>query len=135
MAANMMIAPVASSAKVNGIRIAVPAAGPSPGSTPMSVPRMQPASANRRFAGVSAAAKPDHRNASPSIARSEAEDADRQRHLEQAGEHVEHAEASREGEDRDRHPVPRPEDQEDVRDREQHRDAKTGELEQRGRGD
>ena len=34
----MMIAPVGSSLKVSGIRMAVPAAGPSPGSTPISVP-------------------------------------------------------------------------------------------------
>ena len=41
----MMMAPVASRLKVSGIRIAVPAAGPSPGSTPISVPSMQPAKA------------------------------------------------------------------------------------------
>jgi hypothetical protein len=61
MAASMMMAPVASSVNVSGIRIAVPAAGPRPGRTPISVPSTQPASAKARFAGVSAEAKPEAR--------------------------------------------------------------------------
>jgi hypothetical protein len=48
MAHSMMIAPVASRLKVSGIRMAVPAAGPRPGSRPIRVPSMQPAKANSR---------------------------------------------------------------------------------------
>ena len=54
----MMMAPVGSSLKVSGMRMAVPAAGPSPGSTPISVPSMQPISAKRRFCRLMAAARP-----------------------------------------------------------------------------
>ena len=50
--------PVGSSLKVSGIRMAVPAAGPSPGRTPISVPRMQPINANARFCQLMAAARP-----------------------------------------------------------------------------
>ncbi|MCY1248710.1 hypothetical protein D9M72_621710 [compost metagenome] len=58
MALNMMMAPVGSRLKVSGMRIAVPAAGPRPGSTPMSVPSMQPRKANVRLSTESAAARP-----------------------------------------------------------------------------
>jgi hypothetical protein len=58
MAASMMIAPMGSRLKVTGMRIAVPAAGPSPGRTPMRVPRMQPMKAYKRFRGRVATEKP-----------------------------------------------------------------------------
>ena len=38
----MMMAPVGSSTTVMGIRMAVPAAGPTPGRTPISVPNVHP---------------------------------------------------------------------------------------------
>ena len=64
-----MRAPVGSSLKVSGIRIAVPAAGPSPGSTPISVPRMQPISAKARFCRLIAAVRPVMRCCKVSTAR------------------------------------------------------------------
>jgi hypothetical protein len=42
MPANMMMAVTGSSLKVSGSRIAIVAAGPSPGSTPMSMPMTTP---------------------------------------------------------------------------------------------
>src|SRR5688572_26235187 len=103
MAESMMRAPVGSSLKVSGIRIAVPAAGPRPGRTPMSVPRMQPISAKVRFCRLSAAAIPVIRYCSVSIVRSalHPECADRQRHLEPVVEDVEDTEASGERSQRD----------------------------------
>src|SRR5262245_18056411 len=95
MALSMISAPVGSSLKVRGIRMAVPAAGPSPGSTPISVPRMQPISAKARFCRLMAAATPVMRCCKVSTAStSNPEHADRQRHLEPMEEHVEDAEAS-----------------------------------------
>jgi hypothetical protein len=58
MADSMMIAGTAPSPNVTGMRMAIAAAGPSPGSTPTSVPSRQPTNANMRFAGVTAAAIP-----------------------------------------------------------------------------
>ena len=58
MAASMMMAEVGLSLKVIGIRIAVPAAGPRPGSTPISVPRTQPMKAKARFSSESATENP-----------------------------------------------------------------------------
>jgi len=54
----MMIAGVGLSLKVMGIRIAVPAAGPRPGKTPIRVPKMQPTKAKRRFCRERATEKP-----------------------------------------------------------------------------
>ena len=67
MALSMISAPIGSSVKVSGIRIAVPAAGPSPGSTPISVPRMQPMSAKLKFCRLVAAARPVRRCCSVSM--------------------------------------------------------------------
>jgi len=58
MAASMMMAGVGSRTKVTGINMAVPAAGPTPGSTPIMVPRRHPITANSRLAGCIAVAKP-----------------------------------------------------------------------------
>jgi hypothetical protein len=58
MAVSMMIPPTGSRLKVTGISIAVPAAGPSPGRTPIRVPRIQPMKAYRRFMGIMATEKP-----------------------------------------------------------------------------
>src|SRR5918999_4764662 len=103
MAESMMRAPVGSSLKVSGIKIAVPAAGPRPGSTPMNVPRTQPMRAKARYCRLSAAVRPAVRCASVSIAcsASHPECADRQRHLEPVVEDVEDAEAPRECRQRD----------------------------------
>src|SRR5262245_46642778 len=97
MALSMMRAPIGSSVKVSGIRIAVPAAGPSPGSTPISVPRKQPISAKPRFCRLVAAVKPESRcwKVSTVASLSKSERADRQRHLEPVEEDMEDAEASR----------------------------------------
>src|SRR5215216_6501682 len=95
MALSMMRAPTGSSVKVSGMRMAVPAAGPSPGSTPINVPRKQPISAKPRFCRLAAAAKPVSRCCKVSMT-SESERADRQRHLEPIEEDVEDAEASHE---------------------------------------
>src|SRR5262245_55206484 len=54
----MMMAPVASSLNVSGSRMAIPAIGPIPGSTPTAVPMIEPSSANSRFCGCSATRKP-----------------------------------------------------------------------------
>ncbi len=76
--------------------MAVPAAGPSPGNTPIRVPRMQPISAKARFCQLIAAARPVIRCCRVSTANpSNPERADRQRHLEPIVENVEHAEAAR----------------------------------------
>jgi hypothetical protein len=58
MEASMIMPPMGSKLKVMGIKIAVPAAGPNPGRTPMRVPRTQPIKANMRFMGIVATEKP-----------------------------------------------------------------------------
>ena len=45
-------------AKVSGSRIAIPFAPPSPGSTPISTPRMMPTIISIKFSGCRATAKP-----------------------------------------------------------------------------
>ena len=61
MPASMMMAPVGVREKVNGRSNAMVVTGPSPGSTPMSVPRNTPARHASRFSGVSAVANPSAR--------------------------------------------------------------------------
>src|SRR6185295_2737543 len=58
MPASITIAFVASSPKVIGKRIEMPASGPMPGSTPTSVPTRQPMNAYHSTAGCSATEKP-----------------------------------------------------------------------------
>jgi hypothetical protein len=58
MPASMMSAPVGSTFSVSGISIAIVAIGPTPGSTPISVPTRQPTKPRKRFIGESAVAKP-----------------------------------------------------------------------------
>ena len=58
MAAIMMIAEVGGSTVVMGSRIAIPEAGPMPGSTPTRVPMKQPTSAQKRFCKEKAVANP-----------------------------------------------------------------------------
>src|SRR5688572_20307376 len=88
MPASMMSAPVGSTFSVSGISIAMVAIGPTPGSTPISVPTRQPMKARSRFIGVRAVAKPRARLAikSMSIADEPGRERDRQpeRELEQA---------------------------------------------------
>src|SRR5882724_6874543 len=61
MPASITIAFVASSPKVIGSRIEMPASGPMPGSTPTSVPTRQPRNAYHSTAGCSATEKPSQR--------------------------------------------------------------------------
>src|SRR5687767_1380017 len=111
----MMIAPVASRWNVSGMSIAVPAEGPSPGRTPISVPSTQPMKAYVRYCSVSAAARPDARCCKPYTARSsETQDAHGQGNPEQVEEDVKYAEAADRGEDHDREPAPHAEDEEEV---------------------
>ena len=58
MAAIMMIADVGGSTVVRGRRIAIPEAGPMPGSTPTRVPMKQPIRAQRRFCQDKAVTNP-----------------------------------------------------------------------------
>ncbi len=57
----MMIADVGGSTVVRGRRIAIPEAGPMPGSTPTSVPMKQPIRAHMRFCRERAVMNPWNR--------------------------------------------------------------------------
>src|SRR5512134_2616196 len=59
MPANMMSAPVGSSFTVSGSSIATVSAGPTPGSTPTSVPQVTPIRPHIRFIGCSATPNPE----------------------------------------------------------------------------
>ena len=61
MPASITIALVASSPKVSGNRIEMPASGPMPGSMPTSVPTTHPRNANHSTSGRSATEKPSRR--------------------------------------------------------------------------
>src|SRR5262245_57248653 len=58
MPASMISAPVGSTLKVIGSSIAMVAIGPTPGSTPISVPTRQPMKHRTRFIGLNATEKP-----------------------------------------------------------------------------
>ena len=58
MAAIMMIPDVGGIIVVTGSRIAIPAEGPIPGSTPIIVPMRHPTNAQKRFVAEKAVAKP-----------------------------------------------------------------------------
>src|SRR6478672_12143091 len=90
----MMMAAVGPMVKVTGRRIAAPATGPMPGSTPTSMPRTQPISAKARFVGCRAVAKPAMRRSRLVTARSPVEQAGGQRLAEHAREERIHAEAA-----------------------------------------
>ena len=60
-----MIAEVGGMVKVSGKRMATPLAPPSPGSTPMMVPRRMPITAINRLNGVKATWKPSGRLSIP----------------------------------------------------------------------
>ena len=76
-----------------------------PGSTPISVPSMQPMNAKARFCRLMAAAKPVIRCCKVSTAStSDPEHADRQRHVEPVEEDVEDAEAAGHRAERDGDP-------------------------------
>jgi hypothetical protein len=57
----MMIAGVGGSTVVRGRRMAIPEAGPMPGSTPTSVPMKHPTNAQKRFCKERAVTKPWNR--------------------------------------------------------------------------
>src|SRR5829696_7564025 len=80
MPASMMSAPVGSTFSVSGISMAMVAIGPTPGSTPISVPTRQPMKASARFIGVRAVAKPSAKLArkSTSIAQQPGRERNRQ---------------------------------------------------------
>src|SRR5262249_28635629 len=61
MPASMMSAPVGSTLKVSGSSMAMVAIGPTPGSTPISVPTRHPRKHNARLLGDSAVANPSPR--------------------------------------------------------------------------
>ena len=61
MPASITIALVASSPKVSGSRIEMPASGPMPGSTPTRVPTRQPMNAYHSTPGCNATEKPSSR--------------------------------------------------------------------------
>src|SRR3990172_11715594 len=131
MADSMMRPPVGSSLKVSGIRIAVPAAGPSPGRTPISVPRMQPTMAKARFCQLMAAARPVIRCCRVStVASLYSEHADGQRHLEPIVENVKHAEAARDCCERDGEQGARAECQQQAGDEGQHGEAEAEGLQE-----
>jgi hypothetical protein len=60
-----MMAEVGGIEKVSGSRIATPLAPPSPGRTPMTVPRVIPTTAMNRLYGVRATWKPSSRFSKP----------------------------------------------------------------------
>src|SRR5688572_18754991 len=97
MPASMMSAPVGSTFSVSGISIAMVAIGPTPGSTPISVPTRQPTKPRNRFMGDSAVAKPSARllRSSMSVAEQPGRERNRQpeRELEQADAERGHGEA------------------------------------------
>src|SRR5262245_34578515 len=106
MPANRMKAPVADTLKVIGSSSAMVSAGPRPGSTPIAVPTVVPASAHNRLVGVSAVAKPPSSEPNTSTLSPEAqcreravEDQKRPGVLEPAADID--AEAAREGDQRD----------------------------------
>src|SRR5262245_15812227 len=68
MPANMISAPTGGSPNVIGSSMAMVATGPTPGSTPISVPTKAPIRQNRTFIGESATAKPWARLAKRSMA-------------------------------------------------------------------
>src|SRR4029450_2380820 len=99
MPASMISADTGCSAYVVGSSIAIVATGPMPGSTPISVPSMQPMNAYMRLTGVKATPKPVARwlRSSMSVpeergpdrqlhAKSDHEDADRKRRQQQPGD-------------------------------------------------
>src|SRR3954453_10653542 len=61
MPASMISAPVGSTPKVIGRRMAIVAIGPTPGSTPMRVPIRQPMKQSARFCSDSATERPSPR--------------------------------------------------------------------------
>src|SRR4030095_3678743 len=67
MPANMMSAPVGSSLIVNGISMATVSAGPTPGSTPINVPRVTPRKPQSKLNGVSAMWNPCSREVKASL--------------------------------------------------------------------
>src|SRR5437763_1843111 len=90
---SMMIADVGDIVNVSGSRIATPFAPPSPGSTPMSTPRLMPTSISPKFIGVTTTEKPCSRAPISLISVASVQEAQRverarpERHLEPQLEH------------------------------------------------
>src|SRR3990170_2332694 len=130
----MIMAGMGSRTNVMGIRIAVPAAGPNPGSTPTIVPSTHPMKAKARLVGVRAVAKPSNQNCSASKdvssdpQDSQAEGAQGERQLEPIVESVEHPAAACQREQPYDPPLPSAQDQRQVDEQEQSGDGKTKRL-------
>jgi len=89
-----------------GIRIAVPAAGPNPGRTPIRVPRTQPIRANIRLIGRVATENPCIQYCKASkTSSSNPEDADGQRQFQPVVKNVKNAETADDRQNGDNHPV------------------------------
>src|SRR3954462_1583023 len=84
MPANMMSAPVGSRLVVAGSSNATVSAGPTPGSTPTSVPRVTPMNPSSRFCRLNATVKPDINALKVSMSES-SEQAERQGQSQRAG--------------------------------------------------
>src|ERR1700716_2908932 len=84
MPANMMSAPVGSRLAVAGSSNATVRAGPTPGSTPTSVPRVTPMNPSSRFCRLNATVKPDINALKVSMSESR-EQTERQGQSERAG--------------------------------------------------
>src|SRR5581483_7651006 len=113
MPASMMIAPAGFMWKVSGSSIATVAGGPSPGSTPTTVPRNTPTKHQSRLTGSSATPKPWARP--ERISTLEPQQARGQRHAERHREHQVEPRGARDGDrggDLQRTPVHRGDDEE-----------------------
>src|SRR3972149_4728260 len=132
----MIMAGMGSKTNAMGIRIAVPAAGPNPGSTPTIVPSTHPMKAKARLVGVRAVAKPSNQNCSASKdvssdpQDSQAEGAQRERQFQPVVESVEHPTAPYQCEQPYDPPSASAQDQRQVDEQEQSGDGKTKRLRQ-----
>src|SRR5215212_2862867 len=110
MPASMIRAPTGSSPKVIGKRMAMVAIGPTPGSTPISVPTMQPRKHRARFCSERATERPSPRlemisDIAPSdVDRGAGDDQDRRWWVQRIAEQ---ADAERGHEDREEGELPR----------------------------
>src|SRR5919108_3570868 len=107
MPASMMSAPTGSTPKVIGRSIVIVAIGPTPGSTPMSVPTRQPMKARKTFCSDSAVENPSARLAKRSVIRRPSEhhdardDQDGDRQVERVLEEADAERRDHHGEDED----------------------------------
>src|SRR3972149_3810867 len=126
----MIMAGMGSRTNVMGARIAVPAAGPNPGSTPTITPSTHPMKAKARLVGVRAVAKPSIQNCSASTdvssdpQDSQAEGTQGKRQLQPVVESVENPPTAYQRENPYGPPLPSAQNQRQVDEQEQRRDGK-----------